>query len=164
FEVQPGATVPVSVVLNGQTYSVGTVTVKTDIPGIFKLGVTSTDNRAAVLNQDNSINSPTNPASPGQYVVIFATTGGTLSSTLADGQPAPLTGGVINITDPATLTIGGIDAQILFIGLAPGFAGLVQINAVVPAGLTTNSAVPLVLTVGGAGSSAETATIAVAAP
>jgi len=34
------------------------------------------------------------------------------------------------------VTIRGKNAQVTYQGLAPGFAGLAQINAIVPAGLT----------------------------
>ena len=33
------------------------------------------------------------------------------------------------------LQIGGKDAAVVFAGLAPGFAGVYQVNAIVPAGL-----------------------------
>ena len=46
-------------------------------------------------------------------------------------------------------TIGGKSAQVAFSGLTPGYAGLYQINAVVPAGITTGDAVPVVLSVEG---------------
>ena len=41
------------------------------------------------------------------------------------------------------LTIGEIPAQVAFSGLAPGFAGLYQINAFVPEGAPTGYEVPL---------------------
>jgi uncharacterized protein (TIGR03437 family) len=50
--------------------------------------------------------------------------------------------------DPVTVTIGGKTAPVQFAGLAPGFVGLYQINAVVPAGVGTG-AVPLALSVSG---------------
>ena len=47
----------------------------------------------------------------------------------------------------ANVTIGGVNAMVSFSGLAPGFVGLYQVNAVVPTGLASgNQAV--VITVG----------------
>ena len=47
----------------------------------------------------------------------------------------------------------------IFSGLAPGYVGLYQVNALVPAGVAAGSAVPVVISMGGA--SSNTVTIAV---
>ena len=66
---------------------------------------------------------------------------------------------LVTTTNPVRVTIEGVSAQVLFAGLAPGFAGTYQVNIVVPAGLTTNAAAPLVITA--AGQSSPPAPIAV---
>lgn len=53
---------------------------------------------------------------------------------------------------PASVTIGGRPAQVLFSGPAPGFAGLDQVNAVVPADAPVGAQVPVVIQAGGAAS------------
>jgi len=58
-----------------------------------------------------------------------------------------------------TVTIGGVPANVQFSGLAPGYVGLYQVNAQVPAGLATGSNVPVVMSISGATS--NTATLAV---
>ena len=58
-----------------------------------------------------------------------------------------------------TATIGGVEARVLFSGMAPGYVGLWQINAEIPASVTPGPAVSLVVTAGGVTSS--TVTIAV---
>ncbi len=104
-------------------------------PGIF---ATSADFRmASALNQDNTVNGiATNPALVGNVIVLFATGGGQTSPAGTDGltandpYPAPVL--------PVSVRIGGVEASVLYAGAAPGFvAGAMQINAVVPAGLTT---------------------------
>jgi len=50
----------------------------------------------------------------------------------------------------AAVTIGGLDAPILYTGAAgDGTPGLQQINARVPVGVTPGSAIPVTVTVGG---------------
>jgi uncharacterized protein (TIGR03437 family) len=58
-----------------------------------------------------------------------------------------------------TVTIGGQEARILFAGLAPGFSGLYQINAFVPANSATGDAVEVILE--SAGQRSRPVTIAV---
>ena len=55
-------------------------------------------------------------------------------------------------TNPVAITLGSTSARVLFSGLAPGFAGLYQINFEVPAGSTLGDAVTLNVTVANASS------------
>jgi uncharacterized protein (TIGR03437 family) len=48
-----------------------------------------------------------------------------------------------------TATVGGQNATVVYAGGAPGeVAGLMQVNVVIPAGIQTGNAVPVVLRVG----------------
>jgi uncharacterized protein (TIGR03437 family) len=80
--------------------------------------------------------------------VLFCTGLGTVSPAVADGAAAAT---AISITtNPVQVTIGGKDAgTAAFAGLAPGFAGLYQVNVTVPAATPTGSSVPLIVTVAG---------------
>jgi uncharacterized protein (TIGR03437 family) len=49
---------------------------------------------------------------------------------------------------PIGLTIGGVQAQVMFSGLAGSLTGLYQVNAIMPDGVTPGDAVPVVLTLG----------------
>jgi uncharacterized protein (TIGR03437 family) len=127
-------------------------------PGIFTLDMTG-KGQAAVLNQDNSINGPLNPAALGSVIQIFATGEGVT-------MPGAVTGGIAG-DEPnlprllVTVSIGGLDAPVLYAGSSPGsIAGLLQVNAVVPAVVAIGDAVPLHLTVGSA-TSPDGPTIAV---
>jgi len=55
--------------------------------------------------------------------------------------------------------IGGLPATVNFSGVAPGYAGLYQLDVQIPAGVSPGSDVPLTISV--AGSETDTSTIAV---
>ena len=101
---------------------------------------------AVIVNQDGSINSDQNPAPRGSIVVLYATGEGQTNPAGVTGQPAqsPFPKPVL----PVSLTIGGIAAGVLWAGEAPGFVGLLQINAQVPSGFVPPGDLPVVLTVG----------------
>jgi uncharacterized protein (TIGR03437 family) len=111
-----------------------------------------------VVNQDNTLNSPAHPATAGDIVVFYATGAGQTNPAGVDGSfasaPFPVP------TQKVSLTIAGVQANLLYQGAAPlEIAGLLQINAVVPSGLAPSDTAPLVLTIGNAAS--QTATIAI---
>jgi len=57
----------------------------------------------------------------------------------------------LSYTDNAvTVTVGGFDAHVTFAGLAPGYVGLHQGNAIVPSGVSAGPSVPVVVTAAGA--------------
>ena len=88
---------------------------------------------AIVLNQDGTVNGPANPAPRDSFISLFGSGQGALDPPLATGELAPAEG-LILATEPVRVTIDGEEAIVTFFGMAPGFAGLVQINVVVPAG------------------------------
>jgi uncharacterized protein (TIGR03437 family) len=115
-------------------------------PAIFTMNA-SGHGSAAALNEDNSPNSPTNPATRGSVIQVYATGEGLTN-------PAGVTGSITQGTLkrpilPVAVTIGGIDAQILYAGSAAGSVnGLFQVNVVVPSRVTPGQNVPIVLSVG----------------
>jgi uncharacterized protein (TIGR03437 family) len=119
FEVAGQQRVTVRVELDGATSARVTVPVLDTHPGLFQ----------AVLNQDGSVNSEGNPESSGRVVQLFATGQGLLDQAIDSGALAP---GVEPFPRPrqtVQVTIGGRPAVLFFAGLAPGFVGLLQVNA-----------------------------------
>ncbi len=156
FEVPTGTTVPVTLTYNGVVSSSVNVAVQGEAPGIFLIGPT----QGAILNSDSTVNSATNAAAVGSYVVIFATGSGPLTPALTDGQLA--TAASTANAAGVSVTIGGVQAPVLYAGAAPGLvAGALQINVTVPSGITPGPAVPVVLTIGGQSTSAGTVTLGI---
>ena len=117
-----------------------TVAITAAGPGIFTLYGSQ---QAAARNQDYSINSQQNPAPAGQAILLFGTGLGAVSPAVGTGEPASGTN-LSQVNMPVTATVNGASAKVLFAGLAPGFAGLWQVNVLLPAGVS--GAIPVVLT------------------
>jgi uncharacterized protein (TIGR03437 family) len=82
-----------------------------------------------------------NPAHPGEVLALYANGLGPVTNPPASGTPAPGGANLASTTTQPVVTIGGQQAQVGFSGLAPGYAGLYQINVTVPSGLTGNQQV-----------------------
>jgi uncharacterized protein (TIGR03437 family) len=98
------------------------------------------------------------PARTGEFLSIYCTGLGQVTNSPGAGNPA-LTSPLSQTQSTPLVTIGGVTAKVQFSGLAPGFAGLYQVNVQVPDGISPGEAVPVVVTIGGVAS--NTATIAV---
>jgi uncharacterized protein (TIGR03437 family) len=136
-------------VCNGTPGNVFEFSVAAADPAIFSATQTG-QGQAAVLNQDGSYNSASNPAAGGSIVQIFATGEGVLAPAGQDGRIE--TGPVASIPVPAlpvTVTFGTTASpNITYAGVAPGEVdGLLQIDAQLPTGLTPGN-VPIVLNIG----------------
>lgn len=95
----------------------------------------------------------------GNFISIFCTGLGALTTAPpANGTLTP-TGTLFTTSSTTSASIGGIVVTPSFAGLAPGFAGLYQVDAQVPTNVTVGNAVPVFLTVGGV--SSNTVTIAI---
>jgi uncharacterized protein (TIGR03437 family) len=141
-----GASSAQLVIQRGQAVSSPTVvSLRTARPGLFTLPATST---AVVVNQDGALNSAASPAPRGSFITLFGTGQGQIDPTLATGE---LAGGaqLSRVVAPVSMTIGGQTATVAFAGMAPGFAGLLQVNAVVPPASTSGPQTPVELTIDG---------------
>ncbi|HXK05818.1 MAG TPA: hypothetical protein VMS37_25680 [Verrucomicrobiae bacterium] len=151
YEVAPLVTASVVLKYQGQSSNGVTVNIATTAPGIFTLNSSGTG-PGAILNQNQSVNSPSNPDSRGNTVTIYMT---------GEGQttPAGVTGKVTTVASAPPLTpspllaigvtIGGQPANYVFAGEAPGIvSGVLQLNVVIPATVSAGD-LPLIVSIGG---------------
>jgi uncharacterized protein (TIGR03437 family) len=103
----------------------------------------------AVTKPNGSLVDASNPASVNDVLVIFCAGLGDVNPPVVAGSAA-----VLSMTvNKVTVTMGGQDSGVDFAGLAPGFAGLYQVNARVPSGITPANDVQLQIAVAGQQSS-----------
>ena len=131
-----------------------TMPVAAAVPGIFTVSATGSGPGAILNNSDYSLNSAANPVARGDWVQIFLTGAGATSPAGVDGllagPPYPTVKGNV------TVTMDNIQCTTNYAGAAPYLiAGLTQINAQVPAGVTPGANVPVVVTIGGVSSQAN---------
>jgi uncharacterized protein (TIGR03437 family) len=114
------------------------------LPGIF-----------GVRNSDGTLNSPSNPAKPGDFIVIYGTGGGPTSPAGVTGALWTLTTPLPTLTLKVSVTIGGENASVLYAGASPqSSSGIFQINVLLPSDLPPSATASLNLTIGNASSPA----------
>lgn len=116
-------------------------------PTIFSYGSDGAGQGFVVNNATGALNTIYNPFDLGTEVSIWGTGGGVTFPTIGDGliynTPLPLAGSI-------SVYIGGLSAKVNYAGLfAGGNPGVMQINAVIPAGVQPGTAVSVQVVVGG---------------
>lgn len=118
------------------------------VPGVFTVDA-SGEGRAAVLNQDGTLNSQDNPALAGEVISIYATGAGPMVPPGVDGEIAPLT---LPLPEPllaVRVSLSGLPADVHYAGAAPGLvSGVLQVNARVPEDYRLAGEVALTLWIG----------------
>jgi uncharacterized protein (TIGR03437 family) len=95
---------------------------------------------------DHSVNSPSNPASRGSLVTMYATGGGQTTPPGIDDAIYTAAGFTPRL--PVGVQVGGVDAEVSYAGAAPAFVqGTIQVNVRIPMNAPTGE-VPVVFTVG----------------
>jgi len=111
------------------------VTVSAVAPAIFMIS----PSLGAVVNQNNTLNTPSNPLPRGQVLVIYATGLGTVT------RQANLS----VTTSPVTVVLGGQELTPSYAGIAPGSTGEYQVNVAIPATTPPGLSISLALKQGG---------------
>jgi uncharacterized protein (TIGR03437 family) len=155
YEVAQAQMASVVVVYQGNPSAPSQIAISAVKPAIFTSNL-SGRGQGAILNQDGSVNGPANPAQRGQYVLIYASGEGVTTPPGVDGRLSSVSGSPLpQVAASCSATIGGQLTTLNYCGEAPDLtAGLVQVNALVPASVTPGNAVPVTITVGGGASQA----------
>jgi uncharacterized protein (TIGR03437 family) len=152
----------------GEPIAGGTVSVAPYAPGLFTSdgkGLAG-NGQAQAFNQDNTANSPSNPAALGSVVHVLGTGQGAVVSPVKDGQPAPSTqdntaatptsNGVACLSSKSLVCVGlggsgggATFADIQYSGLAPGMVGVWQLSFTIPASGLLGNTVKMFAAIGG---------------
>ena len=121
----------------GQVLAAGLMQMGEASPALFTANASGAG-QVAALNQDNTVNSPTNAAARNEVIQLFGTGQGFVSGAPPDGE---LASGLVQTSDkPAVWIEGSTDDRggyvppdyVQYSGLAPSLVGVWQINVKIP--------------------------------
>jgi uncharacterized protein (TIGR03437 family) len=130
--------VRLTVTRSGETSREVSVIIADYAPAVFRYQRPDGVVDPIITHADGRLVSPGNPARAGEILIVYATGIGALNNAPPTGEAATADPLVTSRQEPV-LTVSGRTssalARVLFAGLTPGFAGLVQINFELPAAL-----------------------------
>jgi uncharacterized protein (TIGR03437 family) len=141
----------VKVFIDGQYGRSIPITLSATAPGLFQLSpgtcplpkIIDAQCAVATLPDGTTVLTPSFPAKPGDIVILYATGLGDTDPQAVYGQlptaAAPLVADLSILLDGVTVPAGAID----YAGVAPGFAGLYQINLTLPTSTGPNPEIRL---------------------
>jgi trimeric autotransporter adhesin len=152
YSMPIGAAANVTVSFGGQSFTTANaLPITAALPGIFTSNSTGIG-QVAAINQNNTINSHSNPAPEGTIISLYVTGEGLTTPAGVDGKittnpfPTPVMG--------VQVTMKGQSVPVSYAGEAPGLvAGVMQVNALIPKHLLSQATtlpvdVPVVVQVG----------------
>ena len=126
-------------------------------PGLFSANEQGSG-PGAIYNQNSTLNSSTNPESPGNYIALYGTGEGLLSPAGTTGTLAPTAPPFPTFAGSISVTIGGVAVPasgIAYAGPVPGFVeGEFQMNVQIPSTVPAGNQ-PVVVTIAGVASQAN---------
>jgi uncharacterized protein (TIGR03437 family) len=160
FDVNGNATHQLSVTHGQNPSQPQSVTVAAVAPAIYTTNEQGFGQAAVRVAGPEVVADQNHPVKAGDAIEIYCTGLGQVSPPIAAGAPSPTS--PLSELPPGSVVvmINNVQANVLFAGLAPGLAGLYQVNAVIPEGVQGGNAVPIVISLAGV-SSQPNVTIAV---
>jgi uncharacterized protein (TIGR03437 family) len=155
FAVAGRSTAAVIVTRDGQASASVDVPVAAVQPGVY-----TTDGTQAIVvhNADNTLATAARPLERGEFAFLYVSGLGTVSNAPPDGAGAPASPGLAAVSAQVRVTLGGMPCDVQFAGLAPGFAGVYQVNFQVASG-TASGPQDIVVTANGVASPAVRANV-----
>ena len=136
-----GATATITVTNSGTTSNIVTVPLAATSPGMFSSSQNGTG-AGAIRHADFSLVNASSPAVSGETVLIYLTGMGTVNPPVADGVGATV---LTNTVAQPVVLVGGMQGNVAFSGLAPGFPGLYQMNVTLPVFPAGQGTLPLAI-------------------
>ncbi len=136
YEISGGANF--QVINNGVASNTVSEFLNSTSPGVFtnpEGGI----GQAAALHSNYSLISPSSPAQIGETIQVFLTGLGTVSPAVSDGAAGASSEPLNRATNQITAYIEGTQATVTYAGLAPGFAGLYQVNLTIPSSISSGN-------------------------
>ena len=144
YGIKAQAAAQIQVVNNNVSSNVVSQLTGSTSPGIFTNNPVGGIGYAAALHPDYSLISPASPAHLGETVAVYLAGMGAVNPSVQDGTAAPSNPLSYTIASPLVFLLDASgnykQGTVDYSGLAPGFAGLYQINFTVPAGLVSGDA------------------------
>ena len=126
----------VQVLLDGHAGPAVDIQVAAASPALFQLDA----HHAIAIRPDGSVITPEAPAKPGEIVILYATGLGQTIPPVSDGQVMQQATPIEQLSE-FKLVLNGVPAgskAVAYAGIAPGFAGLYQLNVILPKAIKAN--------------------------
>jgi uncharacterized protein (TIGR03437 family) len=130
FAVAGRSTAAVIVTRDGQASASVDVPVSAIQPGVYTRGGSQA---IVVHNSDYTLATAARPLERDEFAFLYVSGLGAVANAPADGAGGPVSPPATAMAD-VQVTLGGLPCEVQFAGLAPGFAGVYQVNFRVPAG------------------------------
>jgi uncharacterized protein (TIGR03437 family) len=144
YTISAGIVAQIYVVNNGANSNLVSAYTGFTSVGVFTNNPVGGLGYAAALHPDNSVISASSPAQAGETVAVYLAGMGAVSLPVNDGAPAPSNPLSVTTSTPLVFVLDAaghyLQGTVAFSGLAPGFAGLYQINFTIPSGAATGNA------------------------
>jgi len=131
----PAGSATITATLNNALTNTISANIGAVSPGIF----------VAVHTDGKTPITPSNPAQANEVLIIYANGLGAVNGTVSNGQPAA----ALTTRETPVVIVGGSAASVQYSGLAPGFAGLYQVNVKLPAKVPSSDRTMITLKIGG---------------